>query len=84
MAQPKTLASGLDTGCKCDLCVRVRGLVSVPKHLPTVVAVCSGRCSKRGKGQSVLRYYGTSFTPRQWAKSPVCENCKAPMKAVPA
>ncbi len=47
---------------------------------PTIFAICSGKCSRHGPGQSVLSYFGKAYTDRKWKHSPVCDNCGSPMK----
>lgn len=54
--------------------------VTLTREDPTVFAVCTGPCVRRGKGTKVGRYYGRAFTTRKWARNPVCENCKSPMR----
>lgn len=54
--------------------------VSITREDPTVFAVCSGRCARRGIGAKQGSYYGRAYTTRKWAKSPACENCKSPMR----
>ena len=55
---------------------------------PTVFAVCSGRCGRRGKGTilgtrpGATAYYGRAYTTRKWARGQQCENCKSPMQEV--
>ena len=45
----------------------------------TVFAKCSGLCARRGRGASVLRYFGKAYSERRWRTSPVCDNCGSPM-----
>lgn len=54
--------------------------LSLTREDPTVFAVCSGRCGRRGPGTKQGHYYGRAFTARKWSRRPVCDNCKSPMR----
>lgn len=51
------------------------------ESLPTIYAKCES-CDKRGPGSRPGRYYGSSFTGKQWSRGPVCENCSGPLTIV--
>lgn len=54
--------------------------ISITRDDPTVFAVCSGRCTRTGPGVKVGSYFGKAYTERKFARGPVCDNCKSPMR----
>lgn len=80
------LLDHLNEGCQCDLCVRLRQndsrLRDRLRESETVSAICSGRCSRKGKGVRVNDYFGKAFTARKFSRGVQCDNCKAPMVEV--
>lgn len=49
--------------------------------IPTIYAKCT-KCDRRYLGAKVGDYYGSSFTEKQWARGPVCENCKGELSVI--
>ena len=52
----------------------------LPIEDPSVFSKCSGKCCKRGPGQTQENYFGKAYTKRQWERGPLCENCSSPME----
>lgn len=50
-----------------------------PELDPTVFAKCSGPCTRTGRGAKAGEYMGKAFTPKKFARGPLCENCGSAM-----